>query len=45
VAWLSFSWVCFVLLGRGLCIVLITSPEMSPTECGVLECNREDLAH
>ena len=44
-AWISISCVCFVLLGRGLCIVLITSPERIPTECRVLERNRGDLAH
>ena len=29
-AWMSVSCVCFMLLGKDLCVVLITSPERRP---------------
>ena len=38
--WMSVSYECCVLSGRGLCIGLITRPE-SRTECGVSECDLE----
>jgi hypothetical protein len=39
-AWMSVSYECCVLSGRGLCVGLITRPE-SRTECGVSECYLE----
>jgi hypothetical protein len=39
-AWMSVSYECCVLSGRGLCVGLITRPE-SRTECGVSECDHE----
>jgi hypothetical protein len=39
-AWMSVSYECCVLSGRGLCVGLITRPE-SHIECGVSECDLE----
>ena len=39
-AWISVSCECCVLLGRGLCVGLITRPEESYRVC-MCECDRE----
>jgi hypothetical protein len=41
-AWMSVFCECCV-LGRGLCVGLITHPEESYRMCGVSECDREAL--
>ena len=39
-AWMSVSWVCYVLPGTGFCARL-TPVQKNPTECGVSECDHE----
>jgi hypothetical protein len=40
-AWISVSYECFVLFGKGLCVGLITRPEECYRAWGVYECDRE----